>query len=203
MTTDALESRGKVVAHSEPVDDKTVSRKDTAMHREGTATPAASMVSTSSEESGSNQHHLRRRLPALPQKRADPHPPGFWALATRVDKFSGKQAEDNFEVWLQDYVEATEDCGWDNQKRARWFSWFLTGPAKATWQQKMLAEDKADWDKITKAYHGQYGVHLDPRTVYQRCHDLQYEQFDSVQGLLNAMREHQSMAPLKLTNEVL
>jgi len=105
-------------------------------------------------------------------------------------------------VWLQDYIEAMEDCRWDNQKRAKWFSWFLSGPAKATWQQTMSAEDKADWDKITEVYHGQYGIHLDPRTAYQCCHDLQYEQFSLVQGLLNAMREYQCMAPLKLKNKV-
>ena len=120
-----------------------------------------------------------------------------------MDKFSGRQAEDNFEVWLQDYVEATEDCGWDDEKRARWFSWFLSGPAKATWQQTMSAEHKADWGKIMEVYRGQYGIHLDPRTAYQRCHELQYEQFGSVQGLLNSMREYQRMAPLKLTDGVL
>jgi len=123
----------------------------------------------------------------VPQQRTDPHPPGFRALATRLDKFSGRQAEDNFEVWLQDYVETTEDCGWDNQKRARWF---LSGPAKATWQQTVSAEDKADWDKITEVYRGQYGIHLDPRTAYQHCLDLQYEHFGLVQGLLNAMRDY-------------
>jgi len=83
-----------------------------------------------------------------------------------VDKFSGRQAEDNFEVWLQDYVEATEDCGWDDQKCARWFSWFLSGPAKATWQQTMSVQHKADWNKISEVYRGQYGIHLDPRTAY-------------------------------------
>ena len=120
-----------------------------------------------------------------------------------MDKFSGRQAKDNFEVWLQDYVEATEDCGWDDEKRARWFFWFLSGPAKATWQKTMSAEHKADWGKIMEVYRGQYGIHLDPRTAYQCYHELQYEQFGSVQGLLNSMREYQRMAPLKLTDGVL
>jgi len=72
--------------------------------------------------------------------------------------------------------------GWDDEKRNRWFSWFLAGPAKATWQQTMSVEHKTDWSKIAKVYCGQYGIHLDPRTAYQCCHELQYEQFGSVQG---------------------
>ena len=24
-------------------------------------------------------------------------------------------------------------------------------------------------------FRGQYGVHMDPRTAYQHCHDLQYD----------------------------
>jgi len=67
----------------------------------------------------------------------------------------------------------------------------------------MSVQHKTDWSKITEVYHGQYGIHLDPRTAYQRCHELQYEQFGSVQGLLNSMREYQQMAPLKLTDQVL
>ena len=52
-------------------------------------------------------------------------------------------------------------------------------------------------------YRGQYGVHMDPRTAYQRCQDLQYEQFKSVQGLVDAMRDYQRMAPQKLTDAAL
>ena len=48
-----------------------------------------------------------------------------------------------------------------------------------------------------------YGVHLDPRTAYQRCHELAYEQFGSAQGLLEAMRDYQRLAPTKLTDEML
>ena len=50
---------------------------------------------------------------------------------------------------------------------------------------------------------GHYGIHLDPRTVYQRCHELQYEQFNFVQGLVDAMRDYQRMAPQKLRDETL
>lgn len=52
-------------------------------------------------------------------------------------------------------------------------------------------------------YKGQYGVHLDRRTAYQRCHELTYDQFGSAQGLLNTMRDYQRMAPYKLTDETL
>ena len=46
----------------------------------------------------------------------------------------------------------------------------------------------------------EYGIHLDPRTAYQHCHELQYEQFGSAQGLVAAMREYQRIAPQKLTD---
>jgi len=205
MTTRVLDGGGRAEGSDGPNDNKV---DGDSSSRESTVTPSLSTFSATSGETGEDPaerlpSHPRRRLPALPQRKTDPHPPGFRALTNRIDKFSGRQAEDNFEVWLQDYVEATEDCGWDDEKRARWFSWFLAGPAKATWQQTVLAEHKTDWSKITEVYRGQYGVHLDPRTAYQRCHELQYEQFGSVQGLLNSMREYQRMAPLKLTNEVL
>ena len=60
-------------------------------------------------------------------------PPGFKELRERVGKFTGNGEED-FEVWLADYSEATGDCGWTDQLRAHWFSWFLAGAAKYTWQ---------------------------------------------------------------------
>jgi len=46
-------------------------------------------------------------------------------------------------------------------------------------------------------YRGQYGVHMDLRTAYQRCHELQYEQFKSVEGLVDALRDYQRMASQK------
>ena len=44
---------------------------------------------------------------------------------------------------------------------------------------------------------------MDPRTAYQRCHELRYDQFSSVQGLLDAMRDYQRLAPQKLRDETL
>ena len=49
-------------------------------------------------------------------------------------------------------------------------------------------------------FKSEYGIHLDPRTAYQRCYELRYEQFGSTQGLLTAMRKYQWMAPGKLTD---
>ena len=127
-------------------------------------------------------------------------PPGFKELRERVSKFAGDGKED-FEVWLADYCEATGDCGWTDQLRARWFSWFLTGAAKNTWQRTLNAEDKATWASIVLSYKGHYGVHLDPRTAYLRCHELQYSDFSSVQGLLEAMKDYQHKVPDQLSND--
>ena len=120
-----------------------------------------------------------------------------------MDKFSGRQGGDDFEVWLTDFEEATAHCGWQDKQRMKWFSWFLSGPAKATWQRTLKDQDKASWQSIVKIYRGQYGVHLDPRIAYQKCQELQYNQFGSAQGLLDAMRDYQRMAPEKLTDATL
>jgi len=128
------------------------------------------------------------------------YPPAFKELQKRVEKFSGKSDENDFEVWLVDFTEATTDCRWTDAERAKWFSWFLAGSAKVTWQQTVKPEDKTSWQKIVEIFRGQYGVHMDPRTAYQRCHDLQYDSFGSVQGLLESMRDYQRMAPQKLSD---
>lgn len=57
--------------------------------------------------------------------------------------FSGKTGEGDFEIWLEDYIEATQSCDWSNEQRAHWFSWFITGAAKVTWQRTLIAEDKS------------------------------------------------------------
>ena len=44
---------------------------------------------------------------------------------------------------------------------------------------------------------------LDPRIAYQRYDKLQYNQFDSVQEFMRAMRDYQRMAPGMLTDRVL
>ena len=72
-----------------------------------------------------------------------------------------------------------------------------------TWQRTLKGDEKASWKAIKKVHRGQYGMHLDPRAAYQHCHELRYEQFNSVQGLLDAMGDYQRMAPHKLRDETL
>ena len=187
----------KVVRSEKPTEDTSLPVTQTEGSHDSDGSDSSSDASYAS---GSNQ---RGHLPNRQSRKCDPHPPGFRSLTSRIDKFSGKRGDDDFEIWLLDFTEATNDCGWSNQQRARWFSWFLTGPAKATWQHTVKERDKASWSKIVEIYRGQYGVHLDPRTAYQRCQDLQYSQFGSAQGLLDAMRDYQRMAPRKLNDETL
>ena len=111
-----------------------------------------------------------------------------------VQPFSGKRVEEDFQLWLEDYEEVSADCQWSDWECSRWF-WFITSPVKATWQQTLKQADKSSWKKIAEVYKGQYGVHLDPCTAYQRCHELNYDQFGYSQGLLNAMRDYQRMDP--------
>ena len=143
---------------------------------------------------------LRPRHHSTQARIRDPHPLGFKTLIHRVEKFSGREGDNDFEIWLMDFKEATEHCGWNDEQRTKWFSWFLSGPAKATWQRTLKDTDKTSWQKIVATYRGQYGVHLDPRIAYQKCQELQYSQFGSAQGLLYAMRDYQRMAPEKLSD---
>ena len=41
-------------------------------------------------------------------------PRGFKTLHARVRKFSGQRGDNDFEVWAEDFIEATTDCGWNN-----------------------------------------------------------------------------------------
>ena len=107
------------------------------------------------------------------------HPPRFKDIRARVGRFSGKSGGEDFGLRLSDYKEATADFGWDDGKRAKWFSWFLEGPAKATWQRTLTCI---------------MGIN------YFQCHELRYEDFGSVQALLESMREYQRIAPEKLSD---
>ena len=156
---------------------------------------------SSSETTDSSRRSRTRNRPRQSSK--DVHPPGFKEVRSRVKCFSGKKGEDDFQLWLEDYEEASSDCQWGDKDRARWFSWFIEGPAKVTWQRTLKSTEKSSWDQIVTIYKCQYGIHLDPRTAYQRCHELRYEQFGSAQGLLEAMRDYQRMAPTRLTDETL
>ena len=71
----------------------------------------------------------------------------------KIDKFRGKDGNDDFKVWVEDYKEATADCGWTDKQRV---GWFLSGPADTVRQQSLKNTDEASWDRIVKIYCGQY-----------------------------------------------
>ena len=156
--------------------------------------------SSSSQEDSSERTQQRPCYHSTQIRIQDSHPLGFKTLIHRVEKFSGREGDNDFEIWLMDFKEATEHCGWNNKQKTKWFSWFLSGPTKATWQCTLKDTDKTSWQKIVEIYHGQYGVHLDPHIAYQKCQELQYSQFGSAQGLLDAMRDYHCMAPGKLSD---
>ena len=151
-----------------------------------------------SEDEGHNASQVQGPRQRDPQRLVQPL--GFKEVRSRVGKFSGKKGDEDFGLWLADFQEATDDFSWSNDTRAKWFSWFVEGPAKATWQRTLSAEERGSWLSIKKVFQGQYGTHMDPRTAYLRCHELQYEELGSVQALLEAMREYQRLAPEKLSD---
>ena len=63
--------------------------------------------------------------PTKQQGNVFPYPPGFKQIQERVGRFTGKCGEEDFDVWLADFREATGDCKWTDKQRAQWFSWFL------------------------------------------------------------------------------
>ena len=72
----------------------------------------------SSSSSSYEGHSLIAQAEACPRKL---QPRGFKELHFRMRKFSGKDDNDDFEVWVEDYKEDTADCGWTDDQRARWF----------------------------------------------------------------------------------
>ena len=101
--------------------------------------------------------------PTKKQGNVFPYPPGFKQIQERVGRFTGKCGEEDFDVWLADFREATGDCKWTDEQRAQWFSWFLSGAAKSTWQRTLRKEEKKSWSDIVRVYKGYYGVHMEPR----------------------------------------
>ena len=58
---------------------------------------------SATDSDNSQQSHSHRQTP---RTKRDPHPPGFRTLLQRVDKFSGRQGDDDFEVWLVIFVRS-------------------------------------------------------------------------------------------------
>ena len=63
-------------------------------------------------------------------------------MHNHIQSLSGKQGREDFQLWLEDCKEASVDCQWSDKEGARWFSWFITGPAKAIWQRTLRPHDK-------------------------------------------------------------
>ena len=122
----------------------------------------------STRNSGSSEVSHSTSISTCSRRRAnDPHPPGFRSLSGWIEKFSCCEGDTDFELWVMDFNEATTNCGWSDVQCAKSFLWFLSGPAKATWQRTLLMEDKSSWRKIVKIFRGQYGIHLDPRILLE------------------------------------
>ena len=68
-------------------------------------------------------------------------PLGFKEICSRVGKSSGRKCDEDFGLWLADFEEATDDFTWSSETHANWFSWFVEGPAKATWQHTLSTEE--------------------------------------------------------------
>ena len=143
--------------------------------------------SSGSESGGSNITQWSGQ-PQRSTKQVESCPPTFRALINRVSTFSGAS---DFVAWLDDFVESTHDCGWDDNNRANWFSWFLAGPAKVSWQHTLKPAEKITME--TNDRNVQRRVWYSTRSLYglSCCHELSYEHFDSAKVLLTAMREHQ------------
>ena len=90
-------------------------------------------ASSSSENSDSTSTVRSQASNKTKRVLRQPHPPGFKEMRSRIQPFSGKRGEEDFQLWLKDYEEAFADCQWSDRERSRWFSWFITGFAKATY----------------------------------------------------------------------
>lgn len=79
---------------------------------------SSSSVSSSSEQSSEEQGCGESRDESCSWRRVSccPHPPGFKELCSQVEKFSGQTGDCDFELWLEDFEEASRDCGWNDKQ---------------------------------------------------------------------------------------
>ena len=68
----------------------------------------------SSSHSSSSEGEEQTSTPPRRGQTKDPHPPGFRHLVSRVEKFSGQQDSDDFELWLMDFNETGTVAGLTN-----------------------------------------------------------------------------------------
>ena len=78
---------------------------------------------------------------------------------------------------LADYCEAMTDCGWSDDLKARWFSWFLAGAAKHIWQCTLSGEDTTKWSSIVASYRSHYRFYIELKTANLHYYALQYGDF--------------------------
>ena len=52
-----------------------------------------------------------------------------------------------------------------------------------------------------QSYKGHYGVHMDPCMACLHCHELQYSDYTSIQGLLEAIKDYQQEVLDQLSND--
>ena len=57
-----------------------------------------------------------RAQPVKQERNVFPYPPGFKQIQERVGCFTGKSGDEDFEVWLADFHEATADCKWTDKQ---------------------------------------------------------------------------------------
>ena len=69
-------------------------------HQSNESGSSSDSYASSSYASGSSQESAQ--LSGRQGRKCDLHPPGFCSLASRVDEFSGKRGDDNFEIccWI-------------------------------------------------------------------------------------------------------
>jgi len=117
----------KIVLSCEPKTEQITARVGKAKFSRSATSQMSAEVSDQSEDSGDTSSGEEEVVPSKFN-----YPKGFKEQRFRVDKFSGNSKEVDFEVWFEDFLEATNDCGWNDADKAKWFSWFLTGPTKYT-----------------------------------------------------------------------
>ena len=104
--------------------------RDTDTHADISAELLEDSSSLSSTEDEVNE---------LPTPTGVTHPKGF--KGCDLESINLVEAPKKLtEVWLEDFLEATNDCNWSDADQAKWFFWFLTGPAKSAWQRTLKSE---------------------------------------------------------------
>ena len=84
------------------------------------ATKNESNKQSASSSDSSQDSHCKIYVFKKTGKRSQPT--RFQSLSGRIEKFSGRQGDADFELWVMDFNEATLNCGWDDVQRAKWFS---------------------------------------------------------------------------------